>query len=91
MLNAGNLKMIQSGKFVGAGKMGQIVSSEYKQSQGRIHTRHGTSYAVSNITTPVTILKPVINLTVLKNSVHTAQKMRSVSIANTSSTHYRYL
>ena len=41
--------MIQSSKFVGVGKMGQIVTGEHKQSQGRIHTRHSTSYTVSNV------------------------------------------
>jgi hypothetical protein len=68
--------------------MGQIITREHKQSQGRMNTRapqnelHGFEYYKS-----VNILKPVINLTVFKNLVHTPEKTHSVCTANTSSAH----
>ena len=46
---SGQPEVIQSGKYVGVGKMGQIVTREHKQSQGRIHTPHSTSYVVLNV------------------------------------------
>ena len=64
--------------------MGQIVTREHKpesrtNTHAPQHKLHG--FECRNITTQVNILKPVINLTVLKHSVHMPQKMLSVSTA----------
>ena len=87
-VNVGNL--IQSGKVVGVGKMGQLSAPVNTESRTNTsapqYKLHGSE--CRNVTTSVNILKPVMYS---RNSVHTAQKMRSVSTANTSSAHYRYL